>query len=221
MKLLGMAAMGAALAAAQAPPQDMAANMQAIAQALGVSCGYCHVAQPGSGQPEPKKDIARAMIAMTRDINAKIQAATGKPAGQAASVQCSTCHHGVTIPKPLPDILFQTLREKGADAAVAQYRDLRMRYYGGQAYDFSEDTLLGVAQRVVQAKPDDAIALVKLNLEYNPQSSRSYVALAYAYTRKIDDASAIANLEKALEIDPSNSVARGQLEQLKQYQRRR
>jgi hypothetical protein len=31
----------------------------------------------------------------------------------------------------------------------------------------------------------------------------------------------MAALERALEIDPSNSIARGQLEQLKKYQRRR
>ena len=39
--------------------------------------------------------------------------------------------------------------------------------------------------------------------------------------RKLDDASAIATLEKALELDPDNGVVKGQLEQLKSYQRRR
>jgi Tfp pilus assembly protein PilF len=47
------------------------------------------------------------------------------------------------------------------------------------------------------------------------------MALAHAYTRKIDDASAMAALEKALEIEPDNGVARGQLEQLKSYHRKR
>jgi hypothetical protein len=37
----------------------------------------------------------------------------------------------------------------------------------------------------------------------------------------VDDASAITALEKAGELDPANNVARGQLEQLKSYQRRR
>src|SRR5580704_10273979 len=78
-----------------APVQAQPANMQAIAQALGVGCEYCHVAERGSNTPEPKKDIARAMLAMTRDINVKIQAATSLPATQAVEVQCVTCHRGV------------------------------------------------------------------------------------------------------------------------------
>ena len=55
-------------------PGNPLPSMQAIAQALGVSCDYCHTAQRGSGLPEPKKDIARAMIATTRDLNAKVEA---------------------------------------------------------------------------------------------------------------------------------------------------
>src|SRR5579863_5593823 len=95
--------------AANAQPQPP--NMQAIAQALGVGCEYCHVAERGSNTPEPKKDIARAMLAMTRDINLKIQAATSLPASQAVEVQCVTCHRGVPIPRPLSDILARTLKE--------------------------------------------------------------------------------------------------------------
>ena len=195
--------------------------MQEISQALGVSCNYCHTAEPGSRQPEPKKEIARAMMAMMRDLNAQIEAAIGKTAAEAARVECVTCHRGVVIPRQLADLVMQTVREKGAARAVEQYRDLRSRYYGRQAYDFGEDTLINVARRVADARPDEAIALLELNLEFNPKSARSYMALAHAYTRKIDDASAMAALEKALEIEPDNGVARGQLEQLKSYHRKR
>jgi tetratricopeptide (TPR) repeat protein len=196
-------------------------NMQAIAQGLGVGCQYCHVAARGSGDPEPKKDIARQMIAMTGGLNAKIQEITGKPASEATGIQCVTCHRGVPIPKQLNELILQTLNESGAAAAVAQYRDLRNQFYGRQSYDFGEETLLTVAQQVTQRKPDDAIALLKLNLEFYPKSSRGLSALAFAYTRKLDDASAIATLEKALELDPDNGVVKGQLEQLKSYQRRK
>jgi Tfp pilus assembly protein PilF len=47
------------------------------------------------------------------------------------------------------------------------------------------------------------------------------MALAHAYTRKIDDTSAMTALEKALEIEPENGIARGQLEQLRSYHRKR
>ena len=206
---------------AQVPPANIGATMQEISQALGVSCNYCHTAEPGSRQPEPKKEIARAMMAMMRDLNAQIEAAIGKTAAEAVRVECVTCHRGVVIPRQLVDLVMQTVREKGAARAVEQYRDLRSRYYGRQAYDFGEDTLIDVARRIADARPDEAIALLELNLEFNPKSARSYMALAHAYTRKIDDASAMAALEKALEIEPDNGVARGQLEQLKSYHRKR
>jgi len=206
----------------QMPPQgDIFATMQVFTQQLGVKCSYCHSAERGSGQPEPKKEVARAMMAMTRDLNAKIQAATGKPPAENVQVQCITCHRGVAIPKQLSEIVAGTLRELGAPAAVEQYRELRNQYYGRQAYDFGEDTLINLAERLAGARPDDAIALMQLNLEYNPKSSRSYSVLAHAYTRKLDDATAIVTLEKALEIDPENGVLRGQLEQLKSYHRKK
>ena len=215
-----------AIAAAQPRPANPLPNMQEIAQSLGVECEYCHSAPRGSGQPEPRKDIARAMLAMTRDINAKVQAAvgnvaTGKAASEATEVKCVTCHRGVAIPKQLSEIITRTLAKDGAEAAVAQYRELRSRYYGHQAYDFGEDTLIGIAERFSNARPDDSIALMKLNLEFYPKSARSLQAIAFAYTRKLDDRTAISYLEDALKIEPENGIIQGQLEQLKSYQRRR
>jgi len=210
----------AAAAAAQTQPADLGKNMQAIAQALGVSCDYCHVAERGSGKPEPNKDIARAMMAMTRDINAKIQAAAA-PATDIEQVQCVTCHRGVPVPRQLSEILLQTLKNQGAAAAIEQYRGLRKQFYGRQAYDFGENTLLGLAQQIASSRPSDSIALLQLNLEFYPRSAASYAEIGFAYTRKLDDDSAIANLEKALEIEPNNGIIQGQLEQLKSYQRAR
>ena len=132
---------------------------------------------------------------------------SGHSADETTRVDCVTCHRGVVIPGQLSDILAKTLREKDSDAAVEQYRDLRRRYYGRQSYDFGEDTLLSVAQKAAQLDPEDAIDLLKVNIEFNPVSVRSY--------------SAIAALEQALRIEPNNGVVQGQLLQLRSYQRRR
>jgi tetratricopeptide (TPR) repeat protein len=210
----------APMAAAQTRPPDLSMNMQAIAQALGVGCDYCHVAERGSSTPEPKKDIARAMMAMTRDVNAKIQAAL-PGAADVEQVQCVTCHRGVPVPRQLSEVLTQTLKAQGAAAAIEQYRDLRKQFYGRQAYDFGENTLLEMAKQITSSRPNDSIALLQLNLEFYPRSAASYAEIGFAYTRKLDDDSAIANLEKALEIEPNNGVIQGQLEQLKSYQRAR
>ncbi len=210
------------LVASAALAQTQTPNMEEISQALGVRCNYCHTAPFGAtGQPEPKKDIARAMIAMTRDLNAKIQEATGKPPNEATRVECVTCHRGVAIPEPLSAILLRTVGEKGGAAAADQYRELRKQYFGRDAYDFSEDALLATIQRVVQGRPDDAIALLRMNLEFHPDSAKTYALLGFAYTRKVDDDAAIVNLKKSLELDPTDAMVRGRLEQLEEYRRRR
>lgn len=197
------------------------AAMPAIAEALGVECRYCHVARHGMPVPEPKKDIARAMIKMTREINLEIQAASGKAPDEATEVRCVTCHRGVTIPGQLSDILIKTAADQGADAAIAQYRDLRARYYGRASYDFGDETLLTLAQRVGYRDADEAIAVLQVNLEFNPKSAQTYAQLANAFARKLEDKEAIACLEKALEIEPQNSLIKGQLAQLKSYKRNR
>src|ERR1700730_10497517 len=118
--------LSSSIAAAQQPPggrnptRHLLADMQSYAEALGVACEHCHVAPANSGLPEPKKDIARTMIAMTRDLNTQVQLATGKAPVEATRVECVTCHRGVTIPKPLGQIIADTLQYKGAGAAIAQ-----------------------------------------------------------------------------------------------------
>ena len=208
-------------ASSDAQSRNLLAEMQAIATALGVTCEYCHVAPANSDLPQPKKDIARLMMVMTRELNARVQAATGKAAGEATQVTCATCHRGVPIPKPLGQIIAQTLEEKGLDAATAQYRDLRTRFYGRTTYDFTEDELLNIARPLASIRPDDAISLLELNIEFNPRSAKSYALIGFAYTRKFDDESAIASLEKAVELDPANNEIQGQLTQLKMFRRKR
>jgi hypothetical protein len=127
----------------------------------------------------------------------------------------------VAIPGQLSDIVARTALDQGPDAAIARYRDLRNRYYGRQSYDFGEDTLLTAAQQVVKVRPESSIPILRLNLEFYPQSVRSYTQIAFGYTRNLDDAAAIATLEKALELEPENGMIRGQLEQLKSYRRRK
>ena len=195
--------------------------MQNITAALGVTCGYCHVqnavpegrgrgdaaaGRGGRGGPppfdfasdeKPQKKAAREMMLMVRDINPKVAAAVGKSADAATRVGCVTCHRGVAIPRQLTDILDQTAMEKGLPGAVAQYKELRKQFYGAQAYDFSEASLVTYAQRLTQGnKPDDAIAWLQVNLEDFPTSARTYAGLSQAQQRKNDKDAAIRSLEK-------------------------
>ena len=216
--LAALLCLSATAAFAQAP--DLMAVMQSYTVALGVTCDYCHSAPRGSGQKEPHKDIARAMQVLTREANAKVAAATGKEEQLTTRVECITCHRWVPIPKQLGTILIETLLREGVQPALAQYKDLHERFYGRASYDFGEDTLINVARRIVEVRPADSITILNAHLEQFPKSAKGYEALAYAYTRRSQDAEAIVNLEKALELDPTNVTARGRLEQLKSYRRR-
>jgi hypothetical protein len=204
------------------PRPQVVTAMQGFALALGVRCEHCHVVDEGPGKQDfasddkKTKTTARQMMVMTREINEKVPAAVGKSASEATRVQCVTCHRGVTIPKQLGDILIEAVQTSGSEGAIAKYRELRKQYYGGMAYDFSENGLVIIAQRLIQAnKPDDALALLQLNTEFYPQSARTYISMFQAYQRKSDTASAIKSLEKAVELDPQNAQAKRMLEQLK------
>jgi hypothetical protein len=73
--------------------------------ALGVgqsgSCNFCHAAAPAGKDSDdnPKKAVARMMITMVKDINAKIVAGTGETK---EFVTCYTCHRGKTEPDTAP-----------------------------------------------------------------------------------------------------------------------
>jgi len=199
-------------------------DMQAVAAALGVTCDYCHAgrgAEPKlTAAGKPVLEVGRQMIAMTASLNATVQAATGKTEREAASVSCVTCHRGVTIPRPLTDILLVTGVREGADAAVKQYRDLRSRYYGRGAYDFGEETLLSVARRLANARPEVAIPLAELNMEFFPKSANTLVTKAIAQAGR-DDEAAVATLKQALELDPGNGEIQGRLYQIEEILARR
>lgn len=202
------------------PRQQVIQTMQSFTQGLGVRCEFCHVDEPGhqdfASDDKRVKKVAREMMRLTADLNTKIPTAVAKSATDATRVQCATCHRGVAIPKQLTEILTDTMTAGGLPAATAQFRELRKQYFGGQSYDFSEISVTTLAQRANQAgKADDALAWLQLNLEFYPQSVRSYLLMSTVYAAKKDMPNAIKSAEKALEIDPQNAQAKRQLDQLK------
>ena len=53
-----------------APDSDIPFVMRSFTQALGVQCVYCHVQGDFASDANPKKEVARKMIAMVRQIDA-------------------------------------------------------------------------------------------------------------------------------------------------------
>ena len=201
--------------------QQVIQVMQNFTAALGVGCDHCHVEKEGAppdfaSDDKKEKDQARAMMKISQDLNARLPKDLNEEANEVTRIGCITCHRGVTEPKQIGEILAKTSAEKGFSAATAQYNDLKSKYYGAQAYDFSETGLIATARSLIQQnRNDEAIQFLQLNLQLFPKSVASYLTMAQAQLVKKDNAGAIASLEKALEIDPRNRLVERMLGQLK------
>lgn len=76
-------------------------EMRQMVQALGVTCGYCHVRGNFATDENPKKLIARQMLEMTRTLNARHFAGYRPKEGESVlgRVTCFTCHQGDVKPR--------------------------------------------------------------------------------------------------------------------------
>ncbi len=206
-------------------PDSLRAIMGSFTRALGVRCDHCH-ALPTGQRPAPEdfakdtrepKKVARVMLQMVAEINGRHLPATGRDAAELARVSCFTCHHGIARPVPIETELLDTDAKVGLDSAIAEYRLLRTRYYGSAAYDFSDGPLGVVAQRLgaTASRRGDALRVLTVNLEYFPQSWATYLQMGQLQAAMGDTASAIASLQKSVDINPQPPMAKALLERLK------
>lgn len=87
---------------------DLLATMRGFTAALGVECEFCHASDPKThktnyaSDTNPDKTIARTMISMTSEINAKYMSQIKDPDATPAdkTVTCGTCHRGNSMPMP-------------------------------------------------------------------------------------------------------------------------
>lgn len=231
--LLALAA--STLHAQQRPPQNLkvlpadisrdslTAIMGGFTRALGVNCVHCHVARNGT-RPAPDewalddketKRVAREMMRMVNEINGTYLVATQRTIANRHQVTCATCHHGITLPRALDVALVDTYEASGLDSTVALYRALRERYYGRSAYDFSDITLPTAADQLAEqpARRHDALALMRLNLEFHPDSWFTYQQMGRLQMALGDTAAAIASYQRGLEINPRRAALRVLLEE--------
>jgi hypothetical protein len=74
--------------------------------ALTVDCPYCHGGGPQENDINPRKDIARKMILLVRQINANFPGTGVFPVGTQL-VTCYTCHRGDTHPVSLSNRRYE------------------------------------------------------------------------------------------------------------------
>jgi predicted negative regulator of RcsB-dependent stress response len=119
----------------------------------------------------------------------------------------------VSRPIPLSQLVQETAVSVSADSAINAYKILRARYYGRDAYDFSEPSLSVAAFRTARAgKPDEALKLLRYNEELYPNSSAMSVFKGNIQLMKGDTTAAEASFREAIRRDSTNNEARGRLQ---------
>ena len=90
---------------------DVMFAMQVFNEALGVNCLYCHVQGDFASDANPKKDTARKMLGIVRQIDRSFAGSAGAfPAGY-HEVDCTTCHRGSAKPETKPTAEFYNRNE--------------------------------------------------------------------------------------------------------------
>ena len=201
------------------PVIQVIGTMRNFTSFLGVRCSYCHEGNEGqdlaqydfAADTKRPKRVALQMMRMVEEINRRLDTLPERTA-QGLRVTCGTCHRGVARPMPLSALMADVAQTSGADSAATTYRNLRQRYYGSDAYDFSEPSLNVAAFRLARAgKFDEALRLLKMNAEQFPTSAAMEVFRGNIQLMRGDTAAAAAAFRESMKRDPGNQEAAGRL----------
>ena len=197
--------------------------MRGFSFALGVRCQYCHAGGDGisfagvsfDSDEKVAKRKARFMIRMVDSLNRIVLASLPGRTDPPVTIQCVTCHRGLSKPTTLQAVLMKTIEESGVDSAIKQYRGLRERTAMNGYFDFTEWRINELARHLVAAnKVPEAIAIMEMNAEFNPRSPSIPFELGELYRQRGEKDKAIAAFQRVLQINPDNQQARQRLTEL-------
>src|SRR4051812_43983970 len=199
--------------------KDLVSTMRGFSFSLGVRCEFCHLQTADkktdfASDTKEEKRTARAMLRMVDGINKDYMAKLGKTS--VVQVQCVTCHRAISRPVPINALLAGTIEKKDIDSAIAEYKDLRKKYYGGASYDFTETPLNQLAESLMaKDKNKEAVAIMEMNVELNgPPSNWANNVLAMSHRANGETEKAKADFQKIVAAQPDNKWAKEQLEEL-------
>jgi photosynthetic reaction center cytochrome c subunit len=209
-------------------PKDIARpalvqRMREFSLSLGVRCQYCHTGGDGvsfdgvvfASDDKVAKVKARAMLRMVDQLNNTMLAALPSRAEPRVTVGCATCHHGLALPKSLQTTLLEIVNSKGAEAAVAKYRELRRDDMVAGKYNFDEWEINELARRLTEAgNTAAAIAILEMNGEFYPKSADIDFTLGELHRGRGEKDQAIARYRATLEKAPNHPGAKRWLSEL-------
>ena len=104
------------------------------------------------------------------------------------------------------ETLADTIKSRGIEPAIAQYRALKVTK--AAVYNFDESELNTLGYQFLRNKHyGEAIRILQLNTEAYPKSGNVYDSLAEAYLNAGDKPLAIVNYRKSVELNPKNYPA--------------
>ena len=201
--------------------------MIGFTRALGVRCSHCHVGEVGKplstydfpSDANPNKDRAREMLRMLGSINDHLK--NIEPSGdKRVNMWCHTCHSGRPRPMTLEEIVGETYKLMGIEAALEHYADLKENYYGKGAYNFGERALNALGYKMLGNEDvSGAIAFFELNAKEFPRSANGWDSLAEGCMRAGKMKLAKKYYKKSLKLNPNNPNAKDMLKRLREEQR--
>lgn len=206
------------------PVRALLDTMRSFTGALGVRCNFCHVGKEGepltsydfAADDKPEKAKARVMMRMVKAIDGEYLTQLPARTQPPVAVTCMTCHRGVSIPRPLDQVILTAYDSGGVDSAAAKYTALRERYYGRASYDFSDAALAAVSQSLMsRGRAADAVKLSTLNTQVSPKSAFAFRQAAEAQLAAGDTTGAVASLQRALALNPNDQQAKRTLDRVK------
>lgn len=171
--------------------------------------------ESGEREHHPGKEHGESGRATADAAKPGSEIAGAESRGSEMRVRCVTCHHGLSEPTTIDDKMGEMMASDGLPAAIAKYRELRKKYYGGFQYDFTDRPLNRMATKMIDSgKTDDALEVLQLNAEMNPDSGMVHFLQGEAYNAQGDKAKAIKSYKKALELMPKLGEAKEKLDAL-------
>jgi len=126
-----------------APNSDIPFIMQNFNEALGVQCAYCHAEGDFAADTNPKKEMARKMIAMVRLIDTSFPSSVGVFPEGYHEVDCITCHRGSVKPETMAPRKFYNRGNSLGDPPPEQRPGVSLKLLPPDTHVHGADSLMG------------------------------------------------------------------------------
>jgi len=147
----------------------------------------------------------RTFIGLDRAAGRAVVVLTNSGGGGLDDLGFHLLDPGVPLARPpVGPAVTRVYREQGVTAAIAHYRTLRATEPDGWRFGEAELNTLGY-WLLGKGRPDDAIAVFRLNVEMFPAAFNPYDSLGKAYLARGDTALAIQNYRRSVELNPNNA----------------